>query len=164
MIEVSLILSFPTSNNQEEYEAILARLRLAEDVRVKEIGIFIDSQLIASQVFGEYQVKNNNLVEYLTLVRGRIVKFKSARVRRVPREHNTRADILSKLASTQKKGGNKFVIQELLPRLSIEKPTATIDIYAIIDATCWMTLVYKYLANNKLPHYPKEAVTVRRRA
>ncbi|MCI18201.1 maturase K, partial [Trifolium medium] len=37
IIEVSLTLSFPTSNNQAEYEAFLAGLRLAEDVGAKDI-------------------------------------------------------------------------------------------------------------------------------
>ncbi|MCI20788.1 gag-pol polyprotein, partial [Trifolium medium] len=45
LIEVSLALSFPTSNNQVEYEAFLAGLRLAEDIQVKEIIIYTDSQL-----------------------------------------------------------------------------------------------------------------------
>jgi hypothetical protein len=57
VIEVSLTLFFPTSNNQAEYEAFLAGLRLAEDVRAKEIKICTDSQLIVSQVLREYQAK-----------------------------------------------------------------------------------------------------------
>ncbi|MCI34385.1 protein NYNRIN-like, partial [Trifolium medium] len=61
LIEVSLSLSFPMSNNQAEYEAFLAGLRLAKDIQAKEIKIYIDSQLVASQVLGEYQAKNDNL-------------------------------------------------------------------------------------------------------
>ncbi|MCI13920.1 gag-pol polyprotein [Trifolium medium] len=114
LIEVSLALSFKTSNNQTEYEAFLAGLRLAEDVGVKEIKIYTDSQFVASQVLGEYQAKNDNLSEYLALVKEKITKFDSAEVHHVPRGHNTRADILSKLVSTKKKGGNKSVIQEVL--------------------------------------------------
>ncbi|MCI68916.1 gag-pol polyprotein, partial [Trifolium medium] len=49
LIEVSLALSFPTSNNQAEYEAFLAGLRLPEDMQAKEIKIYTDSQLVASQ-------------------------------------------------------------------------------------------------------------------
>ncbi|GAU44282.1 hypothetical protein TSUD_371820 [Trifolium subterraneum] len=107
LIEVSLALSFPTSNNQAEYETFLVGLRLAEDVGAKEIKIYTDSQLVASQVLGEYQVKNDNLSEYLALVKERITKFDSAEIQHVPREHNKRADILSKLASTKRKNGNK---------------------------------------------------------
>ena len=43
MIEHSLTLSFPTLNNQAEYEASLAGLRLAEDLDAREIQIFTDS-------------------------------------------------------------------------------------------------------------------------
>ncbi|KAK2427943.1 hypothetical protein QL285_026492 [Trifolium repens] len=75
IIEVSLTLSFPTSNNQAEYEAFLAGLRLAEDIGVRNIKICTDSQLVVSQVLGEYQAKNNNLFEYLTLVKDKIAKF-----------------------------------------------------------------------------------------
>ncbi|GAU48525.1 hypothetical protein TSUD_243030 [Trifolium subterraneum] len=164
LIEVSLELSFPTSNNQAEYEAFLAGLRLAEDVGAKEIKIYTDSQLVASQVLGEYQAKNDNLSEYLALVKERITKFDSAEIQHVPREHNKRADILSKLASTKRKNGNKSVIQEILSHPSIQKPTRVLDINAIGDANCWMTPVYNYLAHGILPNDEKEAATVKRRA
>ncbi|PNX97954.1 ribonuclease HI-like protein [Trifolium pratense] len=61
LIEESLALSFPTSNNQAEYEAFLAGLRLAENMHAKEVKIYTDSQLVASQVLGEYQTRNDNL-------------------------------------------------------------------------------------------------------
>ncbi|GAU18799.1 hypothetical protein TSUD_80880 [Trifolium subterraneum] len=159
LIEVSLALSFPTSNNQAEYEAFLAGLRLAEDVGAKEIKIYTDSQFVASQVLGEYQAKNDNLSEYLALVKERITKFDSAEIQHVPREHNKRADILSKLASTKRKNGNKSVIQEILSHPSIQKPTRVPDINAIGDANCWMTPVYNYLAHGTLPNDEKEAAT-----
>ncbi|CAJ2677241.1 unnamed protein product [Trifolium pratense] len=164
IIEVSLALSFPTSNNQAEYEAFLAGLRLAEDMEAKEVKIFTDSQLVASQVLGEYQAKNDNLSEYLALVKEKITKFESVEVQHVPREHNKRADILSKLASTKKKGGNKSVIQEVLPRPSIEKASNVLDINVIGDQNCWMTPVYNFLANGTLPDNQKEAAIIRRRA
>ncbi|MCH96111.1 gag-pol polyprotein, partial [Trifolium medium] len=157
IIEVSLSLSFPASNNQAEYEAFLAGLRLAKDVGAKEIKIFTDSQLVVSQVLGEYQAKNDNLQEYLRLVQGKIAQFDSAEVKHVPRGDNTRADVLSKLASTKRKGGNKSVVQEILPRPSIEKetlPTSSamvVDVNSIKDGTSWMTNYWLYLAHGHLP-------------
>ena len=74
----SLTLSFLASNNQAEYEALLAGLRLAEDLGAREIQFFTDSQLVASQVQGGYQAKNNNLIEYLNLVRERMKNFDRA--------------------------------------------------------------------------------------
>ena len=102
MIEHLLTLSFPTSNNQAEYEALLAGLRLAEDLGAREIQIFTYSQLVASQVQGGYHAKDNNLIEYLNLVKEHMKKFDRAEITHVPREQNTRADILSKLASKKK--------------------------------------------------------------
>ncbi|GAU47210.1 hypothetical protein TSUD_403510, partial [Trifolium subterraneum] len=130
LIEVSLALSFPTSNNQAEYEAFLAGLRLAEDVGAKEIKIYTDSQLVASQVLGEYQAKNDNLSEYLALVKERITKFDSAEIQ-----------------------------HKILSHPSIQKPTRVLDINAIGDANCWMTPVYNYLAHGTLPNDEKEAAT-----
>ncbi|GAU30269.1 hypothetical protein TSUD_384900 [Trifolium subterraneum] len=85
LIEVSLGLSFPMTNNQAEYEAFLAGLRLAEDMGAEEIKIFTDSQLVASQVSGEYQTKEERLLEYLNLIKSKLAKFKETEVKHVPR-------------------------------------------------------------------------------
>ncbi|GAU50709.1 hypothetical protein TSUD_301140 [Trifolium subterraneum] len=143
LIEVSLGLSFPTTNNQAEYEAFLAGLRLAEDMGAEEIKIFTDSQLVASQVSGEYQTKEERLLEYLNLIKTKLAKFKETEVKHVPREHNARADVLSKLASTRcKKAGNQSLIQETLTKPSIEKAVEVMHIRAI-DEQSWMAPLYR---------------------
>ena len=146
MIEHSLALSFPTSNNQTEYNALLAGLMLAEDLGAREVQVLTDFQLVASQVRGEYQAKND-----------RMKKFDWAEIKHIPCEQNTRADILSKLVSIKKKGGNKSVIQESLSHLSIEKPTTSPEVNAIGDNSCWMTPVFNYLTKGELPADQKEA-------
>ncbi|GAU49854.1 hypothetical protein TSUD_129960 [Trifolium subterraneum] len=164
LIEVSLGLSFPTTNNQAEYEAFLAGLRLAEDMGAEEIKIFTDSQLVASQVSGEYQTKEERLLEYLNLIKTKLAKFKETEVKHVPREHNARADVLSKLASTRrKKAGNQSLIQETLTKPSIEKAVDVMHICAIDDQS-WMAPVYNFLKSNILPAYAKEATKIRKRA
>jgi len=54
VVEISLGLSFPVTNNTAEYEAFLAGLQIALDLGAKRVKIFTDSQLVASQVTGEY--------------------------------------------------------------------------------------------------------------
>ncbi|XP_058769358.1 uncharacterized protein LOC131643219 [Vicia villosa] len=164
LIEVSLILSFQTSNNQAEYEALLAGIRLAEDLGARIVTIYTDSQLVASQVNGDYQAKNELLIEYLAMVKQKTKNFVQVKVEHVPREHNARADILSKLASTRKKGSNRSVIQETLPRPSVQTITHPPTVNAIGEAHCWMTPVYNFLTKNKLPSDQKEAATVKRRS
>ncbi|GAU23378.1 hypothetical protein TSUD_334260 [Trifolium subterraneum] len=164
LIEVSLGLSFPTTNNQAEYEAFLAGLRLAEDMGAEEIRIFTDSQLVASQVSGEYQTKEERLLEYLNLIRTKLAKFKETEVKHVPREHNARADVLSKLASTRrKKAGNQSLIQETLTKPSIEKTAEVMHICAVNEQS-WMSPVYNFLKSGTLPVDAKEATKIRKRA
>ncbi|GAU18261.1 hypothetical protein TSUD_176030 [Trifolium subterraneum] len=164
LIEVSLGLSFPTTNNQAEYEAFLAGLRLAEDMGAEEIRKLTDSQLVASQVSGEYQTKEERLLEYLNLIMAKLAKFKETEVKHVPREHNARADVLSKLASTRrKKAGNQSLVQETLTKPSIEKTAEVMHICAV-DEQSWMSPVYNFLKSNTLPVDAKEATKVRKRA
>jgi len=56
VVDVSLGLSFPITNNIVEYEAFLAGLRIAQDLGARRVKIFTDSQLVASQLIGDYQV------------------------------------------------------------------------------------------------------------
>ena len=71
---------------------------------------------------------------------------------------------MSKLANTKRKGENKSVTQEVLPRPSIEKSSSTLDVCTISDNNCWMTPVYNYLTTGELPSDQKEAGIVRRKA
>jgi hypothetical protein len=43
IVEISLTLSFPVTNNTAEYEAFLAGLRTAQDMGAKKVKIFTDS-------------------------------------------------------------------------------------------------------------------------
>jgi ribonuclease HI len=100
VIELSLGLSFAMTNNTPEYEAFLAGLWVAKDMGAKRVKICKDSQLVASQVTGEFQVREEHLQEYVLQVQAKMKEFDFVDIVHVPREQNARADILSKLAST----------------------------------------------------------------
>ncbi|GJV86079.1 reverse transcriptase domain-containing protein [Tanacetum coccineum] len=53
----ALQLNFANSNNDAEYEALLAGLRIATKMKVKKMHEFVDSKLVANQVEGSYEVK-----------------------------------------------------------------------------------------------------------
>jgi len=55
--EQSIRFGFTTSNNQAEYEALIAGLKLAKDLGVRNLKCQIDSQLVAGQMNGEYQAR-----------------------------------------------------------------------------------------------------------
>ncbi|XP_057419037.1 uncharacterized protein LOC130713272 [Lotus japonicus] len=119
-IEQSLKFDFKASNNQAEYEAIIAGLRLAIEMGVQSIEIKTGSQIVSRQIQGEYQAKDAQLAKYLVKAQNLMKQVLKVQINHVPMEENTRADILSKLASTKKPGNNKSVIQEVLNSPSIE--------------------------------------------
>ncbi|MCI35524.1 hypothetical protein A2U01_0056745, partial [Trifolium medium] len=93
-----------------------------------------------------------------------VFRFKETEVKHVPRKHNARADVLSKLASTRrKKGGNQSLIQETLTKPRTEKPLEVLLI-CDIDSNSWMTPVFRFLNSEKLPADKKEAAKIKRRA
>ena len=46
----ALRFGFRTSNNEAEYEALIAGLKLAKEIKVKSLEIFSDSQLVVCQI------------------------------------------------------------------------------------------------------------------
>ena len=51
----ALSFGFRASNNEVEYEALIAGLKLAKEMKVESLEIFSDSQLVLSQITDEYQ-------------------------------------------------------------------------------------------------------------
>ena len=49
------------TNNEAEYEALIAALKAARNLTEVELECFLDSQLVVRQLNGEYQVRNPRL-------------------------------------------------------------------------------------------------------
>lgn len=64
----ALRLDFRASNNESEYEALIACLQLAIKLRVQKIKVYSDSQLVVNQIHGSYGVKEITLPRYLEKV------------------------------------------------------------------------------------------------
>lgn len=110
LIEQSLRFEFKASNNQAEYEAHIAGMRLAKEMGATNLEARSDSQLLTGQVSVEFQAKDPQLAKYLDKVRGLILVFSDFKLMHVPWEQNARVNLLSKLASMRKPGNNKLVI------------------------------------------------------
>ncbi|RDX64711.1 Retrovirus-related Pol polyprotein from transposon 17.6, partial [Mucuna pruriens] len=63
LIEQSLHFDFRASNNQAEYEALLADMRLARELEAKRLTAKSDSKLVTKQVNGEYQAREPQLTK-----------------------------------------------------------------------------------------------------
>ncbi|WJX45371.1 hypothetical protein P8452_32256 [Trifolium repens] len=75
-------------------------------------------------------------------------------------EKNSRADLLSKLASTKKPGNNRTVIQETILKLSTEIP----DVLMVVEEEDWRAPVVQYLRNETLPPEKDEANKLKKAA
>ncbi|KAG7593993.1 Ribonuclease H-like superfamily [Arabidopsis thaliana x Arabidopsis arenosa] len=99
VLEQSLRLQFKASNNETEYEALIAGLRLAKGIRAKRIKAFSDSQLVVSQFSDEFEAKNERMRAYLTLVQDLTKQFDNFELTKIPQSDNISADALAALAS-----------------------------------------------------------------
>ena len=57
-LEHSFRLSFKASNNEAEYEALLAKLRVVLDLGAKEVEVYSVSRVVVNQVQGRFKAKD----------------------------------------------------------------------------------------------------------
>ena len=65
----SFRLGFKAFNNEAEYEALHAKLKVVSDLGAKEVEICPDSRLVVNQVQGSFEAKDPRMMEYLQLVK-----------------------------------------------------------------------------------------------
>ena len=64
-IEYALRFGFSTSNNEAEYEAVIAGLNLAHSLEVDQLEVYSDSQLVVRQIEDTYEAKSERMILYL---------------------------------------------------------------------------------------------------
>ena len=99
-IECMIRLDFPTTNNEAEYEALVAGLDLARAAGAENMIMHCDSQAITSQINGDYECRNERMKKYLEEVKSRISGLEVKFVQ-ILREENECADRLAKAASME---------------------------------------------------------------
>jgi len=68
LIEQALRFTFKSSNNQVEYEALVAGMLLAKEMGARSLLVKSDSLLVTGQVTSEYQAKDPQMASYLKYV------------------------------------------------------------------------------------------------
>ena len=72
IVECMICLDFPTTNNEAEYEALVAGLDLARAIGATSVVIYCDSQVITNQIIGDYECKGERMKLYLNQVKKRV--------------------------------------------------------------------------------------------
>ncbi|GJR68286.1 reverse transcriptase domain-containing protein [Tanacetum coccineum] len=57
----ALEFEFTATNNKAEYEAVIAGLQFAKEMKIEEITVFVDSQLAANQVNRSYEARHDHI-------------------------------------------------------------------------------------------------------
>jgi ribonuclease HI len=84
-VTYALRLGFPSTNNEAEYEAMLAGLRLAICMRVKGLSVRVDSLLVENQVKGDFEVREEALQKYVDKVKELMMQFDEFEIMQIPR-------------------------------------------------------------------------------
>ena len=95
-VEYALRFDFQASNNEVEYEAVIAGLNLAHSMEADQLEVSSDSQLVVKQIEDSYEAKGKKMILYLKKVQEFLKKFIRVQVKHVPREENSRVDALAK--------------------------------------------------------------------
>lgn len=83
-----------TTNNQAEYQAIIAGLEKVIELKAETVECFLDSELVVKQLRHEYKVKNKDLATLFVKAHNLSLQFKKISFNHVPREENKAADKL----------------------------------------------------------------------
>ncbi|GJZ17759.1 reverse transcriptase domain-containing protein [Tanacetum coccineum] len=153
---------FDATNNEAEYEALIAGLKIAEQMGVENLLANVDSRLVANQVNETHVAKETHMIRYLEKVKTLTSSFKAFSIKQVLRNENKKADALSKIASTSFAHLSKQVLVEELK----EKSISAAEVLAVVEEErdTWMTPIFKYLSDRTLPAEGKKTRVVKHKS
>nr|GEW83761.1 reverse transcriptase domain-containing protein [Tanacetum cinerariifolium] len=119
----TLRFQFADSNNEAEYKALIAGLRIAAQMGVQNVHVNVDSKLVANQVLETYVAKEENMIKYLDKVKSLVNGF------------------------------TNFSISQVLVEILKEKSIKENEVTTVVeeDGPRWMTPIVEYLKEGTLP-------------
>ncbi|XP_071719572.1 uncharacterized protein [Rutidosis leptorrhynchoides] len=145
----ALHFNFNVTNNEVEYEALLAGLNIAHKMNITKLHAFTDSQLVANQFNGSFEAHDSSMQKYLKLLQESAVRFEYFELAQVPMSQSKKADTLSKLAALTFSHFQKQVWVEELPGKSIDNDLLVVSV--IEEQPNWMEPILQYIRNSVLP-------------
>ncbi|GJU62271.1 reverse transcriptase domain-containing protein [Tanacetum coccineum] len=119
-VTYALRFNFRTSSNEAKYEALVAGLELAIQMKAQQLNVYTYSLLITNQMKGLYKAREELMKRYLSKVQELQKHFRSFTITQIPRSKNKRVDALSKLASSSFSHLTKSVLVEIVPCRNID--------------------------------------------
>ena len=145
-IECMVRLDFPTTNNEAEYEALVAGLDLAKAAGAANMVIYCDSQVVMNQVNGDYEGKSKRMKKYFEQAKKRVDDLQ-AKIVQILREENEQADLLAKATSAK----HVVIPDKVLSFIQLTPLIDVINVQEIGSKSDWTTPVVSYLKDGVLP-------------
>ncbi|XP_071719301.1 uncharacterized protein [Rutidosis leptorrhynchoides] len=92
----ALRFSFPMTNNEAQYEALLSGMRVSKYLEVCKLSVYVDSQLVANKFNGVFEAHYESMQKYMKLVEELAANFDIFQITQVSSTLNKKADALSK--------------------------------------------------------------------
>ncbi|KAM6563003.1 hypothetical protein CsatB_023001 [Cannabis sativa] len=153
--------TWKASINETKYEALIAGLKLAREMKAEHIEICSNSQLVVNIISGEYEARGEKMIAYLSKIHDLLAQFKSYALRQIPRKENTTADALAQRASSTVNDQANLIPIQFLKEPSI---TGMEEVEMMDTSPNWMTPIAAYLNIEELPNNRNEARKMRRKA
>ncbi|GMP37997.1 hypothetical protein CsSME_00021317 [Camellia sinensis var. sinensis] len=154
---------FEASNNEAEYEALLAGLRLAKDIGVSHLRVFSDSQLVVGQMTGDFDAKDDTMRAYRDLALPLARLFNTFHIKHIPRADNSKADEMAQLASADHPTLSHDVRIEYLHHPAVSPSLQAIQ-HIQNEPIPWASDILLFLTTGALPEDQQQASKVRSRA
>ncbi|GJT69459.1 reverse transcriptase domain-containing protein [Tanacetum coccineum] len=153
---------FEATNNEAEYEALIAGLRIAEKIGVQSLQVNVDSKLVANQVNETYIAKATDMIKYLEKVKALASTFWVFSIKQVPRSKTQKAYHKAKIASASFAHLSKQVLVEELKEKSVNES----EVLTIVEeeGESWMTPIHEYLTDETLLAERKKARAIKRKS
>ncbi|KAL2248677.1 UNVERIFIED_CONTAM: Ribonuclease HI [Sesamum indicum] len=149
-IEVAARLSFPVTNNEAEYEALVLGLELAHEAGARDL-----------EIEGIYETRERTMTQYKEIVQRLMGKFDKCSILQVPRAENDKADALSKFGAAMDGIRDRKITALIREQSAL---TNRAEVQVVSEVGSWKDEIVKYLEDGTLPSDPIAAKRVKFRA
>ncbi|KAF7839291.1 reverse transcriptase [Senna tora] len=145
-IPLSYKLSFPCTNNESEYEALILGLLVAQYMGIQRIHVKGDSNLVVKQVTGQFGVNEPSLATYRERVFAIAKTFKELKFQHIVRSENRQADALAGFGAKVQLDG----IQKTFVTTRRIQPVSVLDLlHYPLESGCWQQYIVSKLKSPK---------------
>ena len=148
-IEQAVRLGFSATNNESEYEAMIAGLELSLAIGADNLSVQSHSKLVVGQVNAEFESRDPRMEKYASLVKQKLNTLSAWKIEHVPRECNERADALAVVTASLPIRETVFLPIYYQPKSSIMH--AQVNQIEEVPPS-WMDPIRLYIATGELPN------------